>query len=173
MTDDILRDMVITHDKKLDKVDMHLESLAVSVDTLANNIQASSRKMEDFTTMLSQQNLLMEKFANMDKELGDSFKRVHDRVDKIENIQDDKGCVALLNHHGHVELLAEKIIVANKRIDKLEQRKTCPIEAHLNSLKGTTERVENLEDSLKWITRLTIGGLVSGAIGTMFMILRG
>ena len=147
MSDEDYKDLIITHDKQIDKIDNHLDNLAKSVGDLSTSISASNRKMEDFTTMLSQQNVIMEKFANMDKELTDSFKRVHQRIDNIEKMQGGDGCRAISKLTTASSIDSEKLAVANNRIS-------------------------DIEDSLKWITRLIIGGLVSGAVGTLFILAR-
>ncbi len=77
MTDDNYKDMVISHDK-------HIDSLTTSVQTLADGIKMSNKKLDNVLDVLKEQNVLAEKIGNMDKDVRESFGRVHKRVDILE-----------------------------------------------------------------------------------------
>jgi SepF-like predicted cell division protein (DUF552 family) len=99
MSDDDYKDLVLQHDKNIDK-------LATSIEHIAGAVGTTNRKIEDVLSVISQQNVLMEKFANMETNLKESFNRVHAKIRDIETKQNETGC----------PLLA----VANKRTAKLE-----------------------------------------------------
>ena len=106
MTDDAYRDMVLSHDK-------HLDTLANSIESLASGVGSTNRKLEDIIDVISTQNVLIEKFTNLEINIKESFDRVHDKIRVIEARQNDKGCPV-------VRLEAEDVKVANKRIEALE-----------------------------------------------------
>ncbi len=71
-------------DKRVDKVEMNTNQLAVSIEHLASSIGATNIKLDALSILLSNQNVLTEKIASIDKECIESFKRVYKRIDKIE-----------------------------------------------------------------------------------------
>ena len=83
-----IRDMVISHDKVLD-------SLSESIRTLATTASNTNAKLDKVVDKLSEQNVLIERMNNMDKDLNESFNRVYGRLDKIESAKDGDGCNAL------------------------------------------------------------------------------
>jgi hypothetical protein len=86
MTDDIMRDLVTKHDAVI-------TSLVSSVEHLVQSQTDTNKKLEEITKLLSQQTLLSTKLEQMDKELVESFKRVHHRIDEVDNLQkSDLGC---------------------------------------------------------------------------------
>jgi len=81
--------MVIQHDK-------HIDSLIVSIESLAKSVLSTNRKLDDMIDVIGKQNLLFEKFTNLEDNLRDSFSRVHKRIGDIENTQNSKeGCHAV------------------------------------------------------------------------------
>ena len=127
MTHDVLVDKMNEHDRKLDKFEMGMEHLADSLITLSNNVGATVRKMEDLAILVSQQNVLMEKFANldgklsgMDDELRASFVRMYKRIESVEAQQNTDGCSALKQLAVSKDLYDEKLKVCNNRINDLE-----------------------------------------------------
>jgi len=106
MNDSDYKDMVIEHDK-------HIESLATSIESLATGVGATNKKLEDIIDVISTQNVLIEKFTNLETNLKESFNRVYNKIRAIEEKQDLNGCPVL-------NIEAEKIRVANKRISNLE-----------------------------------------------------
>ena len=70
MTDEELREKVIKHDYEF-------KSLTTSLAELSDS-------MKQLTKGLEQVIVLNERMVNMDRDLKDSFRRVHDRHDKLE-----------------------------------------------------------------------------------------
>ena len=89
MTDENYKDMVIQHDK-------HIDSLATSIESLAKGVSSTNRKLDDMIDVISKQNILFEKFTNLEENLKESFGRVHKRIEIIEATQNSKdGCQAI------------------------------------------------------------------------------
>ena len=99
MTDNEYRDMVIRHDK-------HIDKLAISVEHIATAVGSTNRKLEDIIDVISKQNILMEKFSNLETNLKESFSRVHEKIRILETTQNGSGCTNLKD--------------TAKRVDKLE-----------------------------------------------------
>ena len=106
MTDEVMRDLVNKHDKSIDM-------MASSIEHLASAVGTTNRKLEDIIDVIGRQNLLMEKFNNLEVNIKESFNRVHEKIRTTEYIQNSKGCNGL-----HV--MDEKVKVANKRIADIE-----------------------------------------------------
>jgi len=70
MNEEKYRDMVLDHDKH--------------IDTLANSVSELVNKVDKMIDVITKQNVLAEKISNMDTNLKDSFKRIHERVEKVE-----------------------------------------------------------------------------------------
>ena len=112
------------------------------ISNVQRDVGAVRRKFEDTTLLLTQQNVLMEKFSNMDKELTDSFNRVHKEIDKIESMQNTGGCTPLKEMAQSRGLVNERIKVGNNRIT-------------------------NIESNIKWVTRSIIGLVITAVIGLL------
>jgi hypothetical protein len=76
MTDEELKDVVQLHDKSIGLMTQSLEHLASEVGT-------SNRKLEDIISVIGRQNVLMEKFSNLEANLKESFSRLHGNADKL------------------------------------------------------------------------------------------
>ena len=89
MSDEDYKDMIMQHDK-------HIDKLAISIEHVAGAVGSTNRKLEDVLSVISQQNILMEKFANMETNLKESFNRVYGRIRDLEAIQNKTGCPGLI-----------------------------------------------------------------------------
>ena len=135
MSDDDYRDLVLKHDKHIDRV-------ADSVEHLAKAVGATNQKLEDVIDVIGTQNVLMEKFTNLETNLKESFTRVYTRLEKLENTHTSSGgCPAL----------------------KLSDLKDVAVD----------ERLKKLEGGISKLVWLIIGGLVSGAFGTIMILIKG
>ncbi len=97
----------------LNKHDKHIDMMAQSIQNLAGTVGSTNRKLDDIITVIGKQNVLMEKFSNMEANLKESFTRVHVKIKDLENTQNGIGCHKAL-------LVDEKLSVANKRIQDIE-----------------------------------------------------
>lgn len=80
MSDEDYKDMIMQHDK-------HIDKLAISIEHIAGAVGSTNRKLEDIIDVISKQNILMEKFSNLEANLKESFGRVHEKIRKIETNQ--------------------------------------------------------------------------------------
>jgi len=92
------------------KHDKHIDSMAQSIEHLAGAVGTTNKKLEDVIEVMGKQNVLMEKFANLEDNLKESFGRVHEKIEKIEIVHSGDGCSALK--------------LSNKDIKSLEKRVT-------------------------------------------------
>lgn len=77
MSEDDLKELVLKHD--------HIfSSLASSNEHLANELSKTNDKLEEVAKAINTQNILSEKFNNLDKNLKESFGRVHDKMRKVD-----------------------------------------------------------------------------------------
>ena len=118
MLEDIHKD-VHRLDKDNTKLNSDLKHLVETVQSLAEITGTNNRKMEDIATLISSNNLLMEKYANLDLNLKESFSRVYKRLDAIEAFRGDKDedCNIIANN---ITRLQEQMKVANNRIGDCE-----------------------------------------------------
>lgn len=77
MTEDEVRDLVIKHDQAL-------ISLASSMEHLASEAKRTNDKLDEVAKALGAQNVLMERQNNMDRNIKESFDRVHEKTRKVE-----------------------------------------------------------------------------------------
>ena len=98
MSDEDYKDMIMQHDK-------HIDKLAISIEHVAGAVGSTNRKLEDILSVISQQNILMEKFANMETNLKESFNRVYGKIRDLEVIQNGNGCNALKDVEKRVNTL--------------------------------------------------------------------
>lgn len=80
MQDDDYRDLIMQHDK-------HIDKLALSVEHIAMAVGSTNLKLENIIDVISKQNILMERFSNLEVNLKESFGRVHSRLEKLEGNQ--------------------------------------------------------------------------------------
>lgn len=85
MTDGEYKGLVLQHDK-------HIDRLADSIEHIAGAVGATNRKLEDIIDVISKQNILMEKFSNLEANLKESFGRVHEKINKLEETHNSDGC---------------------------------------------------------------------------------
>ena len=115
-----INDLVIAHDK-------HIDLMAQSIENLATAVGASASKLDDLLDIMHTQNLLTERMENMDKNLQESFTRVHNKIRDMEKNQNSEGCSVLkgaLTHQNDLE----------DRIKSIESTVTWSIRGMLGSL---------------------------------------
>lgn len=98
MTDEDYRNLVLAHDK-------HIDKLASSIEHIAGTMNGTNRRLEDVIGVISTQNVLMEKFTNLEINLKESFNRVHEKIKNIEETQNKTGCLGLISTVNRVKVL--------------------------------------------------------------------
>ena len=129
-----VKELVTQHDKAIDK-------MAMGIEHLAQEVGSTNRNLSEIIDVIGKQNILMEKFTNLDNAMKENFHTVHDKIRSLEATHVGSGCTAM------------------KIATKADE--------------DTTKRLTSLESSLTWIVRLIIGGLVSGALGTLTILVKG
>ena len=134
MKDEDYKDMVIAHDK-------HIDLLASSIESLANNVGATNGKLDDVIDVITQQNVLVERMNNLDTNVAESFNRAWGRFEKLEDMASHDGCEVAKKLHQDKELFNEKLKVSNKRVKDLE-----------DDVKDTTDKIANTvsASTIKW-----------------------
>jgi len=106
MTDDVMKDLVTKHD-------LTITQLVASVEHLVASQTETNKRLEEISKFLAKQVVFSTKLENMDRDLTDSFKRVHKRIDEIETTQkSDAGC-------GATKLLNRDMNQATKDMNRL------------------------------------------------------
>jgi hypothetical protein len=83
-----LKDLVVLHDKSIDKMALGLEHLATEVGS-------TNRKLSDIIDVIGKQNILMEKFTNLETNMKENLNVVHGKIRDIEQSRNSSGCSAL------------------------------------------------------------------------------
>ena len=108
MTDDTMRDLVTKHD-------LTITQLVTSVEHLVASQTETNKRLEEISKFLAKQVVFSTKLDNMDRELTESFRRVHARIDEMDKIQkSDFGCSS-------VKLISKDIETMIKSINKLAE----------------------------------------------------
>lgn len=83
------KDLILDHDRQIGTLANHME-------VLVDNIGMTNRKLDDVVEVITTQTVLIERFNNLDKDLKESFDRVHRKVEIISDVQHSTdGCTAL------------------------------------------------------------------------------
>lgn len=81
-----MRDLVTKHDTVI-------TSLVHSVEHLVSSQTETNKRLEEISKFLAKQAVFSTKLEGMDREIADSFKRVHSRIDELDSTQkSDNGC---------------------------------------------------------------------------------
>jgi len=127
MTDETLKELVLKHENTIEKLASSVESLVISQGE-------TNKRLEEIGRYLTKQVIFDNKLEAMDKDLSDSFKRVHKSIDTLEDTQNsnsgcksvqllkkdteglEKGYVQMAGAMGHIRITAEKM---EKQIDSM------------------------------------------------------
>lgn len=87
MNDEQYRNMVVDHDK-------HIDKLTTSVEVLAGSMTETNNKLNTVIEVMTQQNVLIERVNHIDKDTKEAFNRVYADIREVKEQQSGKGCVA-------------------------------------------------------------------------------
>ena len=166
-----------------------IESMANAITGLAEHQQSTNDKLDDISTSIGKQELILEKLANLETNSKLDTNRVHDRISDVEekftllvsNIKEDISKVECLTEEGcpALKLAIEQGNTANGIQDEKIKSNTIRLNEHdktfkdreviINDFKGTTKTVEKHSSIITWITRLIIGSLVLSLLGTIIV----
>jgi len=103
MTDDAMKDLVSRHDSTI-------TSLVSSVEHLVSSQAETNKRLEEISKFLAKQQVFGTKFDLLNNELTDSFKRVHKRIDKLDETQSsESGCNSVKLLHKDVLSIAKDV----------------------------------------------------------------
>jgi len=106
MTDEATKALVLKHDTDIDNL---VESVK---DLIKSNVETNHR-LEEISKYLAKQAVFDTKLDNMDRELTESFKRVHNRIDELDGVQNSTtGCTS-------VQLLNRDVSSVTKDVSRL------------------------------------------------------
>jgi len=153
MTDDTLKELVQKHDNEISLLANSIQHQSKSIESLVSSNSETNKRLEEISKYLAKQALFDNKLEVMDKELEESFKRVHKRIDDIENIQEStNGCKSVQLLNKDVQSISKDTI---QLVGALKDTK--------NELRAVGKRIDDLPSPkvLQWSIGLVIVYLVS------------
>lgn len=142
MQDTEIRDLVIKHDHAI-------ESLASSIERMADSATTTNKKLEDVVSALNSQNILAERMANMDSNNNQKFDVIFNTFRTYDTMHNTEGCPAL-------RVLSEREKSKDKEFEDM--------------VKIYDKRVKSIEDSITWLIRLFVGSIILGVLQLTFHI---
>ena len=153
MTDDALKDLVLKHDSEISLLANSIENQSKSIENLVNSNTETNKQLKEISNHLAKQALFDSKLEAMDRELSDSFKRVHKRIDEIDGIQTSTiGCKSVQLLNKDIQSISKDTI---QLVGTLKDTK--------NELRAVGKRIDDLPSTkiLQWVIGLVIVYLVS------------
>lgn len=148
MTEESLKDLVLQHDASIQKFAQSIEHLAKAQSETSAEIKELGKRLEEITTYLAKQQVFSNKLDTMDRELVESFKRVHDRIDDIKQVQlSERGCQSVKLLDRDIKNCEKDVVALQKTNQKLEKK-----------VEELTIRIDKLPQpqTLKWALSLLI-----------------
>jgi chromosome segregation ATPase len=130
-------------ESRVNSHDNSLTLLTKGLESLADTTKEHGQKLDRMIEIMGKQEVLLEKFANLEANSKGSFERLHRRIDHVESNQ-KTGCPAMSHKVSEFEVLKNEVVTTKKEINDLKEAKT-------------------------WLTRTVIGSIIT-AIGGMFYI---
>ncbi len=128
------------------------------IGNMATAIESLATEMQKMSLAVSNQEVLLEKMANLKDNTDNSIDRLHKRIDEME-----------ITQHSFREKCLEK---ANDKLtiaQKDDEIKRTELKANI---KSNQKRIDKIDGMVVWGTRGIIGALVTGAIGLLFYFVR-
>ena len=166
MTDDAMKDLVTKHDRVIEQLVASNSQIVNSVEHLVeaqkeSNVrqEATNSRLEEISKFLAKQAVFGNKLDNLDRELGDSFKRVHHRVDELESTQkSEKGCNSVRLLTKDVETLQRDSIHTTGQVEENRLMVENLIKVQSSYISGAT---------LKWVVGAALMYIVSFGVYTV------
>lgn len=113
MTDDTLKDLVLKHDNEISLLANSIQNQSKSIESLIESNTETNRRLDEISKYLAKQAVFDTKLNSMDRELTESFKRVHNRIDDLDSVQSSvAGCTS-------VQLLSKDVSSVTKDVNRL------------------------------------------------------
>lgn len=148
MNDDSYKDMVLQHDK-------HIDSLASSIGTLADNVGSTNKKLDDVIDIINHQNVLVERMNNIDTNVKEFAVRIGTRLDSIEKQQNHEGCSALKLEHENINSLGKSVDQLRLAQTKIESK----VEDYVKTNDVKTSKFLN-GNTIKGVVLFIVGYLI-------------
>ena len=124
MTDKTLEDLVTKHDGSINKLLQNIEQLTNAQYGIAEQLKQLYTRVDGTLGFLTEQKIILSKIENIEHNIEDSIKRVHKRIDAVENVHSNGiGCES-------VKLLSKDVISLTKDINRVAKM----IESHADSI---------------------------------------
>jgi len=116
--------MSMTENEKalLYATDKHVGALAQTMEQLAKSQVIANSKLEDILAVVNTQQVMAEKFDNLEINLKESFGRYGGRLDVIENYQNVTGCASLKVQATYIESVKGDLAILRKRVGVAEAK---------------------------------------------------
>ena len=153
MTDDAMKDLVLKHDSTITQLANSVQNQSKSVEDLVKSNNETNKRLEEISRYLAKQAVFDSKLEAMDRELSDSFKRVHKRIDDLKNTQESTiGCKSVQLLNKDVQSISKDTI---QLVGTLKDTK--------NELRAVGKRIDDLPSTkiLQWVIGLVIVYLIS------------
>lgn len=96
-------------ENKLAEHDRHIDILSHAIEDLSATAGQTNEKLDKVVDALNTQNVLIERMNNLDVNLKESFGRIHDRIKRIDDIQDGAGCSKLAATNVNIDSLGRSV----------------------------------------------------------------
>jgi len=148
MTDDTLKDLVLKHDNEISLLASSIQSQSKSIENLAESNTETNKRLEEISKYLAKQVVFDNKLETMDRELTESFRRVHARINELHATQDSNtGCKSVQLLNKDVQSLAKDTTRLVNSLNNVEQE-----------MRTNNEKLDNFPSPklLQWV----IGGVI-------------
>lgn len=152
MTNEAITEMIIGHDKTIDR-------LATITEQSIKNVESLTKKLDDVIAVITRQNILAEQVTYLETNCRESFDRHNNRLSTVEDTQNNGGCSIAKNLRASKDLFAEKIKVSNHRLDIVEKDLKALREADLDN------RLMAIEDRNKKVLQALLGAALTIIVG--------
>ena len=126
MDHESLTSQVLQHDAAIISLTQSIEHLAKAQARMSEEIKETNKRLEELMRYLTKQQVFTNRLEALDKELEESFKRVHRRIDEVVHTQrSDNGCASVKLLHKDVEAIAKEtkrlVTIIEKHEKKIEE----------------------------------------------------
>ena len=148
-----MKDLLMQHDSAIVQLTKSIDHLVQAQSTMSDELKETNKRLEEIMRFLAKQQVFQNKIDTMDRELIESFKRVHKRIDAIEQTQvSDAGC-------NSVKLLNRDVLALTKEVNRL----VGIVEEHRLNI----EKIDRVQagaispSSIKWFVGLLMPVLIA------------
>jgi len=148
VTDEVMKDLVSKHESDITLLVSSVEVQSKNIESLVSSNTEINKRLEEISKYLAKQAVFDTRLDNMDRELTESFKRVHKRIDELYETQNSSvGCKS-------VQLVNKDVASVTKDVSRLVKA----IEQRQEDVEEIKIAVSNIPSSstVKWFAGLII-----------------